>query len=128
MIQEVRWSPGMSLEELEKNVILAALQFYNKNKLATSNALGIAPRTLDYKLAKYADDEAAAKVREEELAKKAKETLERSRSKVDFTDMYLVEEERRRDAHMAKLEEERKAKEALEKPKAPEEKKPHNKK
>lgn len=47
------WCPGMKLEDVEKETILAAFQFYHQNKTQTAAALGIAIRTLDYKLAKY---------------------------------------------------------------------------
>lgn len=47
------WSPGLTLEHMEKMTILAALSFYHGNKTQTALALGIALRTLDYKLAKY---------------------------------------------------------------------------
>ncbi len=55
--QTVIWSPGMQLEELEKNVIFSALSFYKGNKTATAHSLGIAVRTLDYKLERYHKDE-----------------------------------------------------------------------
>ncbi len=47
------WQPGRSLEEVEKDVILAALRFYHNNKTHTARSLGIAARTLDNKLEKY---------------------------------------------------------------------------
>jgi transcriptional regulator with PAS, ATPase and Fis domain len=50
----IHWQPGMTLEEVEKQVILKAFQFYNRNKTHTAKALDIAIRTLDSKLEKYA--------------------------------------------------------------------------
>lgn len=47
------WQPGVTLEDLEKQAILEALRFYGNNKTRTAQALGIAIRTLDNKLAKY---------------------------------------------------------------------------
>jgi transcriptional regulator with PAS, ATPase and Fis domain len=47
------WSPGMKLDDVEKETILAAYQYYHQNKTQTAASLGIAIRTLDYKLAKY---------------------------------------------------------------------------
>ncbi len=47
------WSPGMKLEDVERETILAAYQFHHQNKTQTAASLGIAIRTLDYKLAKY---------------------------------------------------------------------------
>ena len=52
----VTWSPGMSLEVVEKQVIKAAMKFHGGNKTATARTLGIAIRTLDNKLEKYAEE------------------------------------------------------------------------
>ncbi len=57
------WQPGITLEELEKRVILEAMKLYHGKRAQVADVLGIASRTLDYKLAKYkADDEARAPV------------------------------------------------------------------
>jgi hypothetical protein len=50
------WYPGMTIEEVERDVILAALKFHNGNKTRTADSLGIASRTLDNKLARYRGD------------------------------------------------------------------------
>lgn len=55
------WSPGVTLESLEKEAIQDAFRFYQGNKTVTAQVLGIAVRTLDAKLAKYAKDEEAKK-------------------------------------------------------------------
>lgn len=47
------WSPGMTLEYVEKVTILAAVKFYNGNKTQTAGALGISVRSLHDKLEKY---------------------------------------------------------------------------
>ncbi len=47
------WTPGMKLEDVERETILAALQFYHGNKTQAAASLGMAIRTLDYKLLKY---------------------------------------------------------------------------
>lgn len=47
------WQPGVTLDQVEKEVILKALSFYHGNKTVTARALGIAIRTLDNKLEKY---------------------------------------------------------------------------
>jgi hypothetical protein len=51
------WVPGKSLEQLEKEVILKAYNFCNKNKLRTAESLGISPRTLDNKFERYSEQE-----------------------------------------------------------------------
>lgn len=52
----VNWVPGITLEEMEKQCILAAFRFYRGNKTTTAQVLGIAIRTLDNKLEKYESD------------------------------------------------------------------------
>lgn len=47
------WTPSMTLEDVEKEVIKEAFAFHRQNKTQTSIALGISIRTLDSKLAKY---------------------------------------------------------------------------
>jgi transcriptional regulator with PAS, ATPase and Fis domain len=49
----IAWQPGMTLEDMEKQIILKAFRFFNKNKTQTAKSLGIAIRTLDAKLDKY---------------------------------------------------------------------------
>ena len=52
-MNEILWQPGITLDEMEKKIILAALRHYGGNKTKTANALDIAVRTLDYKLDRY---------------------------------------------------------------------------
>lgn len=47
------WQPGRTLEEVEKDVIVAALRFYQNNKVHTARALGICYKTLNNKLEVY---------------------------------------------------------------------------
>lgn len=49
----ITWQPGVTLDEIEKKIILAALRHYSGNKTKTADALNIAIRTLDYKLDRY---------------------------------------------------------------------------
>ena len=49
----INWQPGITLEEIEKEVILKALSFYHGNKTHTAHALGISIRTIQNKLAIY---------------------------------------------------------------------------
>lgn len=52
-MSQIIWSPGVTLEQIEKQVILKAFSFFDCNKTRTADALGIAVRTLDAKLEKY---------------------------------------------------------------------------
>jgi two-component system response regulator FlrC len=47
------WMPGQTLNDIERNVILEALQYHNGNRTHTAKALGISIRTLRNKLADY---------------------------------------------------------------------------
>lgn len=51
--ESITWSPGISLEEIEKQVLLRAYRFFRSNKQATANSLKISVRTLDRKLEEY---------------------------------------------------------------------------
>ena len=59
------WTPGLTLEEIEKQAILKAYAFYHKNKTHTAQALGIALRTLDNKFEKYEAERIAQEKRDE---------------------------------------------------------------
>lgn len=65
-MQPVFWSPGMTIEALEQQVILAAYSFYRGVKTVTAESLGISVRNLSDKLDKYAVDEAAGKLTNDE--------------------------------------------------------------
>jgi two-component system response regulator FlrC len=47
------WKPGRTLDEVERQVILEALKFYQGNRTHAAKALGISIRTLRNKLAEY---------------------------------------------------------------------------
>lgn len=69
-MQPIMWTPGMSLEVMEKLIIKRAFEFYRNNKTQTANSLGISIRTLDAKLEKYQKEA-------DELEKSAAEARER---------------------------------------------------
>jgi hypothetical protein len=79
MNEVINWSPGVTLEHIEKQAILLAFRFYRGNKTATANSLGIAVRTLDNKLEKYEADGKAEKERQENESARRKEFLARQR-------------------------------------------------
>jgi two-component system response regulator FlrC len=47
------WLPGQTLNDIERHVILAALQYHQGNRTHTARALGISIRTLRNKIADY---------------------------------------------------------------------------
>ncbi len=73
------WSPGVTLEDVEKQVILKAHHYYKEVKTTTAAALGISVRTLDAKLEKYQADEAAAQARLAVAAKERRDQREAHR-------------------------------------------------
>ena len=82
MNNPLNWSPGVTLEQIEKEVILLAFRHFRGNKTTTSNALGIAIRTLDSKLEKYELDGKTEKERLVNEQSKRNEFLARSRGNV----------------------------------------------
>lgn len=75
----ITWQPGMSLEALEKSAIFEAMKFFQNNKAATARALGIAPRTLDNKLEKYAAEDKERVSFDDEQRKERESFLQRQR-------------------------------------------------
>lgn len=47
------WSPGRTLDDIERNVIIEALKYHHGNRTHTARALGISIRTLRNKIADY---------------------------------------------------------------------------
>ena len=79
MDDAIIWSPGVSLDAVEKMVILKAFRHYRGNKTHTANALGIAIRTLDTKLASYEVNAKDERERAENEKRDKQKWLDRSR-------------------------------------------------
>ena len=62
----INWTPGVTLDDVEKQVILKAISFFGGNKTVTARTLGIAVRTLDYKLERYKRGEDGRTTQEDE--------------------------------------------------------------
>ena len=75
----VNWQIGITLEQLEREVILKALKYFNNNKTHTANALGIAIRTIDNKLEKYSQEDLVLEQRIREREEKAYALLQAQR-------------------------------------------------
>lgn len=73
------WQPGMTMDDVERVTIEAALRYHQNNKTQTAQALGIAIRTLDNKLQKYAQADQAAQVKADEVEQKRRDELARMR-------------------------------------------------
>ena len=75
----VVWNPGLSLAAIEKEIIQRAYEHFQKNKQQTAQSLGIAVRTLEYKLQQY-DEELQRFKQDEEIRKqRAQEQLLQAR-------------------------------------------------
>lgn len=75
----VIWSPGVTLEDIERQVIQLAYKHFQGNKTTTSRALGIAIRTLDTKLDKYVSEDIKYKETLEDVRRKRFEHLARQK-------------------------------------------------
>jgi hypothetical protein len=73
------WTPGITLENVEEQVIKAAFKFYHSNKTATANALKISIRTLDSKLEKYEHDAKLRSIAADQQRARDRDYLERAR-------------------------------------------------
>lgn len=81
----IEWAPGMTLESIEKQVILKAFRFYRGNKTTTCRALDIAIRTLDAKLEKYELEGKADEASRADEKQRREDFLARSRGQVPPT-------------------------------------------
>lgn len=79
MMNDIVWHPGMTLEDMEQAVIVRALKTYG-NKAVTAQRLGIAVRTLDARLEKYAADEKARKAKADEQRERDLQFLDKCRN------------------------------------------------
>lgn len=84
-VEPIHWAPGVTLDDVERQVILKAFAFFNRNKTQTSRALNIAIRTLDVKLEKYAAQDAAEIERQKDELERRKDFLKRQRGSVAYT-------------------------------------------
>lgn len=75
----VIWTPGMTLEQLERQTIMKAIAVYGYNKSAAARALGITYRTIENKMVKYEKDDEARK--EKEVMDKAKREAQLMRAR-----------------------------------------------
>lgn len=87
MSHNVFWSPGMTLDYMERSVIEAALNFYRGNKTMAAAALGISIRTIQNKLERYEVEDKQQHERREAARRKEEEFALRCRG-ANFTQVY----------------------------------------
>lgn len=73
------WTPGMTLEAIERQVIEKSFCFYRQNKSATARALGITVKTLDNKFERYQKDDEMALEAKKQDEERREQLLHRSR-------------------------------------------------
>ena len=78
-MNNMSWQPGMTLQSVEKWVILQAFRFYRNDKTTTAGALGISIEVLDGKLESYLIDDKEQERVSHEQRKQRDEFLQRSR-------------------------------------------------
>lgn len=76
---EIAWSPGITLDAIEKMVILKAYYHFRNNKTTTAKSLGISIRTLDTRLEQYEMELIAEEERQHHEQRKRTEFLARQR-------------------------------------------------
>jgi len=81
-MNEPMWSPGLTLEDMELQIVERAYSYYRFHKIQTAFALGIAVRTLDAKLEKIASIREAKANEEADRRLKAAYFLARSRGEI----------------------------------------------
>ena len=77
--EAIFWSPGVTLDAIEKLVICKAYQFYKQNKTATARALGISIKTLDNKFERYEKEDAEANEAMKNESERREQFLHRAR-------------------------------------------------
>lgn len=79
MNNHIAWSPGVTLDQIEKEVILRAFAHFHKNKSATAKALGITVKTLDNKFERYEEETKIQEAADEQRKADRQSALNRSR-------------------------------------------------
>jgi len=78
-MEVIYWSPGMTLEAVERQMIKKAYAHFRENRTATAAALGISVRTLYDKLEQYEADDREQEAASERRRQEREEFLSRSR-------------------------------------------------
>ena len=52
----INWQPGVPLEEIEREVIIMALRFYQWNRTRTAERLGVSLRWLQYRIKEWSGE------------------------------------------------------------------------
>lgn len=79
----VHWQPGMTIKEVERDIIEKALQFFQGNKTQAAQSLGISVRTIDNKLKQYEQDDEQLEREKARDAEKSRKQIEAMRPKKD---------------------------------------------
>ncbi len=77
--RNVTWAPGMTLSEMERQVVKSAYAYFDEDKTRTANALGISVKTVYSYLERYAEEDLVTEQRKEDEKRDKQNWLERSR-------------------------------------------------
>ncbi len=112
-MSQIIWSPGMTLEAVERQVIQKAIQFYHDNRQLTAASLGISPPTLNARILKYEAEDSAAKHVQDRQRRKEAHHLARARGQTvaafedtdsgSEADAWLYEESAAEDSEESKM-------------------------
>jgi hypothetical protein len=84
-MSDIVWSPGVTLNDIEKAAIIKAFRFFGNNKTATAAALGISIRTLDNKLERYAEEAKQEEIKAAELENRIAAITEKNRKSLEHS-------------------------------------------
>lgn len=79
MYDPIIWNPGISLASIEKEVIIRAYRYYDKNKTITAQSLDITAKTLKTKLDQYEKDKINEQLELERKREQDRDFQQRSR-------------------------------------------------
>lgn len=77
----VNWTPGVKLEDVERDTILQAYRFYREDKTTTANALGISVKTLYNKIEQYSEEQKQSEEDQRNILKRDTEIQEKLRGR-----------------------------------------------
>ena len=73
------WGPGMSMSEVEEQIIKSAIEHYRGNKTMTAKSLGLSVKTIDDRLRTYQQKEELNKRQDEEYKKRLEDNVNKAR-------------------------------------------------
>lgn len=79
MFHQISWSPGVTLADMERQVITHAMRFYRNDKVTVATSLKVTPKYIEKKLEQYENDKAVAQKLQDEMEKRQADYVIRAR-------------------------------------------------